>query len=67
MGVEPTTCRLRIGCSTTELPRLISNLRYNCTKTQHISIEPHSFAASTPFACSSAAMALLMSSSATMA
>ena len=21
MGVEPTTCRLRIGCSTTELPR----------------------------------------------
>src|SRR4029077_7515283 len=22
VGVEPTTCRLRIGCSTTELPRL---------------------------------------------
>src|SRR6266404_8146499 len=21
VGVEPTTCRLRIGCSTTELPR----------------------------------------------
>src|SRR6202035_4599321 len=27
VGVEPTTCRLRIGCSTTELPRLINNLR----------------------------------------
>src|SRR6266851_2992438 len=27
VGVEPTTCRLRIGCSTTELPRLIKQLR----------------------------------------
>src|SRR4029077_20102913 len=27
VGVEPTTCRLRIGCSTTELPRLIKHLR----------------------------------------
>src|SRR5437667_7879365 len=27
VGVEPTTCRLRIGCSTTELPRLINHLR----------------------------------------
>ena len=25
MGVEPTTCRLRIGCSTTELPRPVEN------------------------------------------
>ena len=27
MGVEPTTCRLRIGCSTTELPRPFNYLR----------------------------------------
>src|SRR2546426_1620091 len=27
VGVEPTTCRLRIGCSTTELPRLFKQLR----------------------------------------
>ena len=26
-GLEPATCRLRIGCSTTELPRLFNNLR----------------------------------------
>src|SRR5437660_7837546 len=48
VGVEPTTCRLRIGCSTTELPRpliikdlfprsnscvkLASNLRCNLSK-----------------------------------
>src|SRR5216683_5472214 len=25
VGVEPTTCRLRIGCSTTELPRPVEN------------------------------------------
>src|SRR5579863_4365796 len=27
VGVEPTTCRLRIGCSTTELPRLCGRRR----------------------------------------
>ncbi len=27
VGVEPTTCRLRIGCSTTELPRLCRRRR----------------------------------------
>src|ERR1700722_15349437 len=27
VGVEPTTCRLRIGCSTTELPRLCRKRR----------------------------------------
>src|SRR5439155_23496578 len=43
VGVEPTTCRLRIGCSTTELPRpdscksfyhklmrLLSSLAFSC-------------------------------------
>ena len=39
VGVEPTTCRLRIGCSTTELPRLcwlISGLsRFYCPFTIH--------------------------------
>src|SRR6266404_9419350 len=31
VGVEPTTCRLRIGCSTTELPRpLIINDLFPC-------------------------------------
>ena len=34
MGVEPTTCRLRIGCSTTELPRpLIINDLFPCWTT----------------------------------
>jgi hypothetical protein len=33
VGVEPTTCRLRIGCSTTELPRpwLITKDLLACT------------------------------------
>ncbi len=31
VGIEPTTCRLRIGCSTTELPRpLIINDLFRC-------------------------------------
>ena len=36
MGVEPTTCRLRIGCSTTELPRpLIINDLFPCLRDFH--------------------------------
>src|SRR6267378_4374018 len=44
VGVEPTTCRLRIGCSTTELPRpwLITKDLLTCTSL--FSINCHQFA-----------------------
>src|SRR6267378_5321347 len=36
VGVEPTTCRLRIGCSTTELPRpLIIKDLFPCLRDFH--------------------------------
>ncbi len=42
MGVEPTTCRLRIGCSTTELPRpfIIKDLFPRLTPCVQLAFQP---------------------------
>ena len=40
MGVEPTTCRLRIGCSTTELPRplILKDLRLPVKQSENFAL-----------------------------
>src|SRR5437667_4874143 len=40
VGVEPTTCRLRIGCSTTELPRplILKDLRLPVKQSENFAL-----------------------------
>src|SRR5467141_1857019 len=43
VGVEPTTCRLRIGCSTTELPRplILKDLRLPVKQSENFALFLH--------------------------